>query len=120
MVRLNWVLQTIQRELSPGSLILEVGCAQANASLLLAERGYRCLGLDIRPEALQYARSKHTGGSFYPVAGSADHLPLASGQIDSVVIGEMLEHCAQPSMIRIRLLARSVHRLSGYFAAMSR
>jgi len=51
--------------------VLEVGCSQANASLLLAEQGYRCIGLDIRPEALGYASSKHTDGRFYPVSGSA-------------------------------------------------
>jgi len=34
MARPEWVLQTIQRELPPGSLVLEVGCSQANASLL--------------------------------------------------------------------------------------
>ena len=41
MARLGWVLQTVQRELAPGSTVLDVGCSQANASLLLAEQGYR-------------------------------------------------------------------------------
>jgi len=99
MARLSWVLQTIQRELPPGSLVLEVGCSQANASLLLAEQGYRCISLDIRPEALKYARSKHTGGSFYPVAGSAERLPFASEQFNGVVGGELLEHCGNPEAI---------------------
>ncbi len=60
MARLGWVLQTVQRELTPGSTVLEVGCSQANASLLLAEQGYRCIGLDIRPEALtiQYSTTQ--------------------------------------------------------------
>ncbi len=99
MARLGWVIGTIQRELAPGSTVLEVGCSQANASLLLAEQGYRCIGLDIRPEALRYALSKHTDGRFYPVAGSAEHLPFASEQVDGIIIGEMLEHCAQPTAV---------------------
>lgn len=99
MARLGWVLQTVQRELTPGSTVLEVGCSQANVSLLLAEQGYRCVGLDIRPEALRYALSKHTDGRFYPVASSAEHLPFASEQVDGVIIGEVLEHCAQPTAI---------------------
>jgi len=99
MARLDWVLQTIQRELPPGSLVLEVGCSQANASLLLAEQGYRCIGLDIRPQALTYALCKHTEGPFYAVVGSAELLPFVSGQLDGIIIGEMLEHCAQPTAI---------------------
>jgi len=99
MARLGWVLRTMQRELAPGSTVLEVGCSQANTSLLLAEQGYRCIGLDIRPEALGYASSKHTDGHFYPVVGSAERLPFVSKQIDGIIIGEMLEHCAQPTAI---------------------
>jgi len=99
MTRLDWVLKTVRRELPPGSLVLEVGCSQANASLLLAEQGYRCIGLDIRREALTYALSKYTDGSFYPVAGSAEYLPFASEQIDGIIIAELLEHCAQPTAV---------------------
>jgi len=99
MARLAWVLQTVQRELAPGSTVLEVGCSQANTSLLLAEQGYRCIGLDIRSEALGYALSKHTNGRFYPVVGSAERLPFASEQLDGIIIGEMLEHCAQPTAV---------------------
>jgi len=99
MARLGWVLQTVRRELAPDSTLLEVGCSQANASLLLAEQGYRCIGLDIRPQALAYALCKHTEGRFYAVVGSAERLPFASGQLDGIIIGEMLEHCAQPTAI---------------------
>ncbi len=99
MARLGWVLQTVQQELAPGSTVLEVGCSQANASLLLAEQGYRCISLDIRPEALRYALSKHTDGCFYPVAGSAEHLPFASEQIDGIIMGEVMEHCGQPTAV---------------------
>ncbi len=102
MARLSWVLQTVQRELGPGSTVLEVGCSQANASLLLAEQGYRCISLDIRPEALTYALSKHTNGSFCPIAGSAESLPFASKQFDGIIVGELLEHCANPAAIARR------------------
>jgi len=99
MTRLDWVVGAIQRELAPGSTVLEVGCSQANTSLLLAEQGYRCIALDIRPEALRYALSKHTNGPFYPVAGSAERLPFVSEQVDGIIVGEMLEHCAQPTAV---------------------
>jgi len=79
--------------------VLEVGCSQANISLLLAEQGYRCIALDIRLEALGYALCKYTDGPFYPVVGSAERLPFASEQLDGIIIGEMLEHCAQPTTI---------------------
>jgi len=96
MARLRWVVGTVQRQLAPGSIVLEVGCSQANASLLLAERGYRAVGLDIRPKALGYALSKHTDGPFFVVAGSAAHLPVSNQQVDGIILGELLEHCADP------------------------
>ena len=99
MARLTRVMGIIQRELPPGSRVLEVGCSQANASLLLAERGYLSIGLDIRPAALQYARSKYEHGEFHCVTGSAEALPLAADSLDVVIIGELLEHCAQPVAI---------------------
>ncbi len=96
MARLTSIIQAIEQSVPPGSLVLEVGCSQANASLLLAEAGYRTIGLDIRPAALQYARSKYERGEFHCVTGSAQSLPFAPESLDAVILGELLEHCADP------------------------
>ncbi len=107
MARLTWVIRAVEREVSPGATVLEIGCSQANASLLLAEAGYRTIGLDLRPQALEYARSKCERGQFSCVTASVEALPFATECFDAVILGELLEHCADPPVI-VRECARSV------------
>ena len=99
LARLRPLLALARRHAGPGGRVLEVGCAQANASLLLAEAGLRAVALDLRLEALTYARAKHERGAFWPLVGNAQALPLAAGAGDVVLLAELLEHCAQPRAI---------------------
>lgn len=99
MARLDAVLAAVRRHVPPGGRVLEVGCAQANASLLLAESGFRAAALDLMPEALTYARSKHECGDLGLICGSADALPIRAGCCDALLVGELLEHCAYPDCV---------------------
>jgi 2-polyprenyl-3-methyl-5-hydroxy-6-metoxy-1,4-benzoquinol methylase len=107
LARLHSVLAAVRRHVPAGSQVLEVGCAQANASLLLAEEGYHTVALDLMPEALAYARRKRERGEFCVLCGSADTLPIRDGCLDAVLVGELLEHCARPADI-LRCLARAL------------
>ncbi len=99
--RLTKILAAIRHYCPPGANILEIGCAQANASLLLAEAGYLAVGLDLHQQALQYARRKYERGRFHSLVGWAEALPLAANAFDAAILGELLEHCADPhSVIR--------------------
>ncbi len=99
LARLRRVVGAARRCAGAGGLVLEVGCSQANAGLLLAEAGLTVVALDLLPEALTYACAKYERGRFLPVAGSADALPVRSGQFACVILGELLGHCAQPQAI---------------------
>ncbi len=82
--------------LPAGSVVLEVGCSQANGSLLAAERGLWALALDRDPAALGYAWRKHERGAFAPLCGLAETLPLAARSCDAVLAAEILEHLPDP------------------------
>ena len=97
--RLEAMVQTARRLAGPGGSVLEVGCSQANAGLLLAEAGLTVLAIDLLPDALTYARAKHEQGAFHVAAASAEALPVRGGQFDCVLLGELLEHCAEPAAI---------------------
>ncbi len=99
VVRLAAVTHTARRRAGPGGSVLEVGCSQANAGLILAEAGLTVLAVDLLPEALTYARAKYERGPFQVAVGSAEALPVHSGCFDCVLLGEILEHCADPSVI---------------------
>jgi len=93
--RLEAVLHAI-RETLPCGRVLDLGCAQGNFGLLLAEAGYEVVAVDLRPAFLAYARLKHERGAFRPVAASGDALPFAAAEFDLVLWGEVIEHVAFP------------------------
>jgi len=79
--------------------VLEVGAAQANVSLLLAEAGYVTIALDLRVDFVRYARAKWERGRFAGVVGDAQRLPFAAGAFDVVIVGELVEHVADPAAL---------------------
>lgn len=99
LARLRRVVAAARRAAGADGVILEVGCSQANAGLLLAEAGLTVVALDLLPESLTYARAKYERGRFLPVTGSADALPVRSAQFACVILAELLEHCAHPAAI---------------------
>jgi len=97
--RLEAVRAAVRRHVAAPGLVAEIGCAQANLGLLLAEEGYAVVALDLMPEALSYARRKYESGVFLPLCGSAADVPLKSSACDALVVGELLEHCAEPAKV---------------------
>lgn len=97
VARVEAVRRVVRERVRPGGVTLEVGSAQANLSLLLAEDGYRAIALDLLPEALGYARKKHEHGEFAVVCGAAEALPVKPRCCEAVLVCELLEHCARPA-----------------------
>ena len=75
--------------------ILDVGCAQGTLALLLAEAGHRVTAVDLRPEFLAYARSRHEKGDIRFVQGNALELDLP-GPYDLIFANQILEHLVHP------------------------
>ena len=83
--------------------ILDVGCAQGTLALLLAERGHRVTAVDLRPQFLDYARSRHTHGQvrFLQANAMEDDLP---GRYGLIFVNQLLEHLVYPQQLVQRLL----------------
>ncbi len=107
LARFEVVVETVRRH-ARGPRVLDVGCAQGNFSLALAEHGFRVVPLDLRRSFLSYLRMKHERGAVACVNGSLEHFPFRARAFDVVLLGEVIEHVAHPERLlesAARLLA---------------
>jgi SAM-dependent methyltransferase len=83
----------------PGAKVLDVGCAQATAAILLAESGYNVIGVDADPNCLQYACKRDEFALCRFVCLDASKglgLEALLTDFDAIVLGEVLEHVPNP------------------------
>jgi 2-polyprenyl-6-hydroxyphenyl methylase/3-demethylubiquinone-9 3-methyltransferase len=101
--RIHAILRRVRYYARPGARTLEIGAAQGNISLLLAEAGYDATAVDLRKDFLDYSRKKYERGSMNWICGNAFELPFEA-QFDAVILAEIIEHVAHPD----DLIARSL------------
>jgi len=82
--------------------ILDVGCAQGTLALKLGEAGHQVVAVDIRPQFLEYAKSRHEYGDVRFLAANAleDDLP---GDQDLIFANQIIEHLVYPVELLQRL-----------------
>lgn len=84
--------------------ILDVGCAQGTLALLLAEKGHHVTAVDLRPEFLEYARSRHEYGDIrFLAANVLDERNPISGSNDLIFANQLIEHLVYPGQLLLRL-----------------
>jgi len=76
--------------------VLDVGCAQGTLALLLAERGHRVLGVDIRQPFLDYAQTRREHGDARFLAANIFDRPDL-GTFDLVFGNQIIEHLVYPA-----------------------
>jgi len=99
--------------LKPGARVLDVGCGSGTFTGLLAERGYRTIGLDISPKLIVLARQKFPDTTF--VEGDAENMPFEAGQFDGVLLSGLAHHFPNPQ--RVAADVRRVLKPGGRFFA---
>ena len=97
--------QTIARRYG-GHTVLDIGAAQATLALLLAESGYTVTAVDIRPQFLEYAKTRYERGEIRFVAGNAFELS-GLGTFDVVFANQIIEHLVHPVEFLVSLGALS-------------
>jgi 2-polyprenyl-3-methyl-5-hydroxy-6-metoxy-1,4-benzoquinol methylase len=76
--------------------VLDVGCAQGTLALLLAESGHRVTAVDIRPQFLEYAKSRYERGDVRFVAANVFEAGDI-GTFDLVFANQIIEHLVYPA-----------------------
>jgi len=82
--------------------ILDIGCAQGTLALTLAEHGHHVTAVDIRPQFLEYARSRHVSGDVTFLVANALEDDLGTG-FDLIFANQIVEHLVYPVELCRRL-----------------
>lgn len=95
---LDFFLRFIKQNFNFSSNILDVGCAQSNFSLSLAERGYKVTALDINQNFIDYSRLKYQSGDIKFMCSNFLELKVEE-KFDLIILQEILEHTSNPSAL---------------------
>ncbi|MGH7691376.1 MAG: class I SAM-dependent methyltransferase [Candidatus Dormibacteria bacterium] len=97
---LNTTYGRILAQISPGSEVLDIGCAAGGLDLAL-ERGSKCrvLGIDLDPEAVAAARARGLEAIVGDVTAAPLNQLVGDRRFDVVVLADVLEHLIHPSAL---------------------
>jgi len=95
---MRFFINYIQNLNLPKAKVLDIGAAQSNFSLLLAEAGYDVTAIDIQPEFIEYSKLKYERGKIDFLTGNFAEM-LIDKKFDIILLGEILEHTNKPNEI---------------------
>lgn len=106
--RIDWLASEVDH-----SHVLDVGCSEGILPILLGRKGIHVTGIDINPEAIEYASNLLS--SEQPevkervkfVCGDIMNGSLIEATYEYIILGEIIEHFSEPS----RIVAEVVNHL---------
>jgi 2-polyprenyl-3-methyl-5-hydroxy-6-metoxy-1,4-benzoquinol methylase len=96
--RLDTILRAMSDLVPAGGSVLDIGCAQATASILLAERGFHVTAVEANLESIEYAKLRVQFGKISFICADATRLSLRA-HFDAILLGEVLEHVPRPGTL---------------------
>jgi 2-polyprenyl-6-hydroxyphenyl methylase/3-demethylubiquinone-9 3-methyltransferase len=98
LARMDRIVDTVARNVSHSARVADVGCAQGNVAIALAERGFHVWAYDLNPSFLAYARKKQERGDITWVQANAFEIGTPDF-FDCVILAELVEHVAHPDQL---------------------
>ncbi len=94
--RLQFIINTLKKNLPPQSVVLDVGCGNGVISRSLGSIGYNVFGIDVSEKAITRAKelNKFTNVTFDVI--SAEQLVADGKKYNAIICSEVLEHLNKP------------------------
>ncbi len=98
--RVDWICSQ-----ATGKSVLDIGCSQGIVPLLLGRRGFSVLGIDYEQPQIDYANSaiekepEDVRNCVEFVCDDVSTHDFGERLFDTVILGEVIEHCQNPGMI---------------------
>src|SRR5690606_26310007 len=98
--RIHWMISEAR-----GEKVLDIGCSQGIASILLGREGFQVIGVDVQPDRIEYAlnelenESDETKSRVRFAVGNATDLDFEDDSFDTILLGEVIEHLAVPGRV---------------------
>ena len=93
--RNNLLEHLVRYEMLPGNkehIVLDVGCGAGHGSNLLSKKYKKVYGVDISPDAIEYAKNNWASDNIEFVVGSAMDIPFPDSTFDTISAFEVFEH----------------------------
>jgi ubiquinone biosynthesis O-methyltransferase len=97
--RVDFIAETLHRELPPNGRILDVGCGNGVISRHLGRLGFNVLGIDVSEKTIAMARSIEPMPNVQFMTKSAEELVASGETYDAVICSEVLEHLSNPGAL---------------------
>ncbi len=102
--RIDKIQSLCQRYLKPGDRILDIGCAQGNLAIMLAEQGFDVTACDINAHFIAYAKRKlSTESALTFLCGNAFEVLPQTPSFQLVIATEIMEHVAYPEELLFKI-----------------
>ncbi len=97
--RLNFIIDTLEKNLPANSVVLDVGCGNGVISRALGERGFNVYGIDISENAIAKAKQLNRSPNVRFDVLSAEQLQVSGIKYNAIICSEVLEHLHNPSSL---------------------
>ncbi|MED3823215.1 methyltransferase domain-containing protein [Priestia flexa] len=89
------VIPLVQQHVKKDGTVIDIGCGDGYGTRLLAQAGYKALGVDLSTEMVEKAKELHEHVATFKAADVMD-LPFDDDLADAVVVINVLEWTEQP------------------------
>jgi len=96
-----------------GKKVLDAACGEGGGSFLMSEKAKEVIGVDLRGEAIQFAKNNYKGNNVDFIVGDVTKLPFKDNFFDVAVSFETVEHISENDQKKFLAELKRVVRSDG-------